>query len=379
MVKYVLVTGGVLSGLGKGVIASSTGVIMKAMGFTATSIKIDPYLNIDAGLMSPFEHGEVYVLDDGGEVDLDLGNYERFLDITLGRDNNITTGKIYNTIIEKERRGQYLGKTVQVVPHVCNEIQDWIERVAKKPLDPQDEYSCPDMCIIELGGTVGDIESMPYVEALRQFQFRVGRENFCSIHVSLVPVLGVVGEHKTKPTQQSVRELRALGISPDIIVCRSTNPLTKETREKISQFCHVDTDCVIGCHDVSNIYRVPLLLKEQHLEQILLRRLHLLSPSKALRLTAWETFAKRYDTLQEKREPLVHIAMVGKYTDLQDAYASVIKALQHAAIEAEVAVQVDWIDSANLEPPTTTATAATTTITTTTITVTHHLITSELF
>ena len=217
--KYVVVSGGVLSGLGKGVTASSIGVLMKSAGLRVTSIKIDPYLNSDAGTMSPFEHGEVFVLDDGGEVDLDLGNYERFLDINLRKDNNLTTGKVYSKVIEAERRGDYLGKTVQVIPHITNEIQDWIERVAHIPADGDEQV--PDACIIELGGTVGDIESAPYIEALRQFQFRVGRENVTFVHVSLVPVMGPVGEQKTKPTQHSVKELRGLGITPNILVCLS--------------------------------------------------------------------------------------------------------------------------------------------------------------
>ena len=209
--RYVVVSGGVLSGLGKGVTASSVGVLLKSLGYRVTAIKIDPYLNTDAGTMSPFEHGEVFVLDDGGEVDLDLGNYERFLDITLSRANNLTTGKIYAAVIERERRGDYLGKTVQVVPHITNEIQEQIERVARVPVDGNGAE--PDICVIELGGTVGDIESAPFVEALRQFQFRVGRENVCFFHVSLVPVIGVVGEQKTKPTQHTVKELRASGIA----------------------------------------------------------------------------------------------------------------------------------------------------------------------
>ncbi|MEC8415201.1 MAG: CTP synthase, partial [Candidatus Thermoplasmatota archaeon] len=235
--KYVVVSGGVLSGLGKGVTASSIGVLLKAAGLRVTSIKIDPYLNSDAGTMSPFEHGEVFVLDDGGEVDLDLGNYERFLDINLSKDNNLTTGKIYAKVIEAERRGDYLGKTVQVIPHITDAVQDWIESVAARPADGSEET--PDACIIELGGTVGDIESAPYVEALRQFQFRVGRENVTFVHVSLVPVMGPVGEQKTKPTQHTVKELRGLGITPDILVCRSSKPLNEETRNKLAAFCHV--------------------------------------------------------------------------------------------------------------------------------------------
>uniref|UniRef100_A0A452ZZ39 CTP synthase (glutamine hydrolyzing) n=1 Tax=Aegilops tauschii subsp. strangulata TaxID=200361 RepID=A0A452ZZ39_AEGTS len=235
--KYVLVTGGVVSGLGKGVTASSIGVLLKACGLRVTSIKIDPYLNTDAGTMSPFEHGEVFVLDDGGEVDLDLGNYERFLDIKLTRDNNITTGKIYQAVINKERKGDYLGKTVQVVPHITDEIQDWIERVAMNPVDGTDKPA--DVCVIELGGTIGDIESMPFIEALGQFSYRVGPGNFCLVHVSLVPVLTVVGEQKTKPTQHSVRGLRGLGLMPDILACRSTQPLEENVKLKLSQFCQV--------------------------------------------------------------------------------------------------------------------------------------------
>ena len=265
--KYVVVSGGVLSGLGKGVTASSIGVLLKSAGLRVTSIKIDPYLNSDAGTMSPFEHGEVFVLDDGGEVDLDLGNYERFLDINLGKNNNLTTGKIYSKVIEAERRGDYLGKTVQVIPHVTDAVQEWIEDVAHQPADGSGEI--PDACIIELGGTVGDIESSPYIEALRQFQFRVGRENVTFVHVSLVPVMGPVGEQKTKPTQHTVKELRGLGITPDILVCRSTAPLSIETREKLAAFCHVSPQAVMSTHDVPNIYHVPLMLQEQGLCEIL--------------------------------------------------------------------------------------------------------------
>ena len=228
--KYLVVTGGVVSGLGKGITISSVGVILKRCGLRVTSIKIDPYLNTDAGTMSPFEHGEVYVLNDGGEVDLDLGNYERFLGIQLTRDHNITTGKAYQQVIQRERRGDYLGKTVQVVPHVTNAIQDWIERVAFEPVDGK--AGPADVCLVEVGGTVGDIESMIFLEALRQFQFRVGRENCCFLHVSLVPVLGSVGEQKTKPTQHSVRELRSVGITPDLIVCRSGHKLKRSTQDK---------------------------------------------------------------------------------------------------------------------------------------------------
>ena len=337
--KYVVVSGGVLSGLGKGVTASSIGVLLKSAGLRVTSIKIDPYLNSDAGTMSPFEHGEVFVLDDGGEVDLDLGNYERFLDINLSKDNNLTTGKIYANVIEAERRGDYLGKTVQVIPHVTDAIQDWIEDVAARPADGSD--GAPDACIIELGGTVGDIESAPYVEALRQFQFRVGRENVTFVHVSLVPVMGPVGEQKTKPTQHTVKELRGLGITPDILVCRSSAPLNEETRNKLAAFCHVQPNAVMSTHDVPNIYHVPLMLQEQGLCDILE-----VDCTATNLLKEWTTMAHHLDTLVEE----VHIAMVGKYTDLSDAYLSVIKSLQHAAMAVDRKLVIDWIEASHLEP-----------------------------
>ena len=336
--KDVVVSGGVLSGLGKGVTASSIGVLLKSAGLRVTSIKIDPYLNSDAGTMSPVEHGEVFVLDDGGEVDLDLGNYERFLDINLGKNNNLTTGKIYSKVIEAERRGDYLGKTVQVIPHVTDAVQEWIEDVAHQPADGSGEI--PDACIIELGGTVGDIESSPYIEALRQFQFRVGRENVTFVHVSLVPVMGPVGEQKTKPTQHTVKELRGLGITPDILVCRSTSPLSIETREKLAAFCHVSPQAVMSTHDVPNIYHVPLMLQEQGLCEILgvdHRTTDLLND--------WKKMAHHLDTLTEA----VHIAMVGKYTDLSDAYLSVIKSLQHAAMAVDRKLVIDWIEASHLE------------------------------
>jgi CTP synthase len=243
--KFVVVTGGVVSGLGKGITISSIGRMLQACGLSTTSIKIDPYLNTDAGTMSPFEHGEIFVLDDGGEADLDLGNYERFLGVRLGRDHNITTGKVYSEVIRRERKGDYLGKTVQVVPHITNEIVDWIERVAAIPVDGTGRQ--PDVCLVEVGGTVGDIESMVFLEALRQFQFRLGRENMCLVHVSLVPVLGTVGEQKTKPTQHGIKELRSLGLHPDVICCRSSEMLQDSTRRKISIFCQVPvSDNVAG-------------------------------------------------------------------------------------------------------------------------------------
>ena len=336
--RYIVVSGGVLSGLGKGVTASSIGVLMKACGLRVTSIKIDPYLNSDAGTMSPFEHGEVFVLDDGGEVDLYLGNYERFLDLNLGRDNNLTTGKVYSKVIEAERRGDYLGKTVQVIPHITDAVMDWIETVAHQCSD--DSGLEPEMCIIELGGTVGDIESAPYVEALRQFQFRVGRNNVTFVHVSLVPVMGPVGEQKTKPTQHTVKELMGLGITPDILVCRSSAPLNPETRAKLAAFCHVPEEAVISTHDVPNIYHVPLMLEAQGLCATLGLKVQ---PNGLL--DDWRRMAHHLDALEEN----VTIAMVGKYTDLSDAYLSVIKALQHAAMAANRKLTIDWLEAGELE------------------------------
>ncbi|PKU77595.1 CTP synthase 1-like [Dendrobium catenatum] len=341
--KYVLVTGGVVSGLGKGVTASSIGVVLKACGLRVTSIKIDPYLNTDAGTMSPFEHGEVFVLDDGGEVDLDLGNYERFLDIKLTRDNNITTGKIYQYVIDKERRGDYLGKTVQVVPHITDAIQEWIERVAIVPVDGKEGPA--DVCVIELGGTIGDIESMPFIEALGQFSYRVGPGNFCLIHVSLVPVLNVVGEQKTKPTQHSVRGLRGLGLTPNILACRSASPLDENVKEKLSQFCHVPIANIVTLYDVPNIWHIPLLLRDQKAHNAILRALNLQSNMREPMLKEWTSMVKVSDSL---RDP-VRIAMVGKYTGLSDSYLSVLKALLHAAVYCGKKLIVDWVTSTDLE------------------------------
>ncbi|KAK4742455.1 hypothetical protein SAY87_000456 [Trapa incisa] len=371
--KYVLVTGGVVSGLGKGVTASSIGVLLKACGLRVTSIKIDPYLNIDAGTMSPFEHGEVFVLDDGGEVDLDLGNYERFLNIKLTRDNNITTGKIFQSVLEKERRGDYLGKTVQVVPHITDAIQDWIERVALIPVDGKDGPA--DVCVIELGGTIGDIESMPFIEALGQFSYRVGAGNFCLIHVSLVPVLNVVGEQKTKPTQHSVRGLRGLGLTPNILACRSTTVLEENVKLKLSQFCHVPGENIFTLYDVSNIWHIPLLLKvyliepdnvlyheelsficyrvlvrfffwkqDQKAHEAILKVLNL-SVTKKPALKEWTSLAELSDKLHKP----VRIAMVGKYTGLSDSYLSVLKALLHASVARHKKLVVEWVPACDLE------------------------------
>uniref|UniRef100_A0A671W1T2 CTP synthase n=1 Tax=Sparus aurata TaxID=8175 RepID=A0A671W1T2_SPAAU len=345
MMKYILVTGGVISGIGKGIIASSVGTILKSCGLHVTAIKIDPYINIDAGTFSPYEHGEVFVLDDGGEVDLDLGNYERFLDIRLTRDNNLTTGKIYQSVINKERRGDYLGKTVQVVPHITDAIQEWVVKQAKVPVDDDDVE--PQVCVIELGGTVGDIESMPFIEAFRQFQFKVKRENFCNIHVSLIPQPSATGEQKTKPTQNSVRELRGLGLSPDLIMCRCSTALENSVKEKISMFCHVEPEQVICVHDVSSIYRVPLLLENQGVVGYLSRRLNMPIETKPRKmLTKWKEMSDRSDRLLEH----CSIALVGKYTKFSDSYASVIKALEHSALAISHKLEVKYIDSAYLEP-----------------------------
>ncbi|CAK8562051.1 unnamed protein product [Lathyrus sativus] len=341
--KYVLVTGGVVSGLGKGVTASSIGLLLKACGLRVTAIKIDPYLNTDAGTMSPIEHGEVYVLDDGGEVDLDLGNYERFMDVKLTRDNNITTGKIYQSVIDKERRGDYLGKTVQVVPHITDAIQDWIERVAHVPVDGKEGPA--DVCVIELGGTIGDIESMPFIQALGHFSYRVGASNFCLVHVSLVPVLNVVGEQKTKPTQHSVRGLRSQGLTPQILACRSTMALDENAKTKLSQFCLLPGENIITLYDVPNIWHIPLLLRDQKAHEAIFKVLNLTGIAQEPNLEEWTCRAESSDLLHEP----VRIALVGKYTCLSDSYLSVLKALVHASVSCQKKLVVDWISATNLE------------------------------
>ncbi|KAL2064720.1 hypothetical protein VTL71DRAFT_3858 [Oculimacula yallundae] len=347
--KYVLVSGGVISGIGKGVIASSTGLLLKTIGLKVTSIKIDPYMNIDAGTMNPTEHGEVFVLDDGGEVDLDLGNYERYLNITLTRENNITTGKIYQHVIERERRGDYLGKTVQVVPHLTDAIQDWIERVARIPVD--DTKESPDVCIIELGGTVGDIESAPFIEAMRQLKRRAGKGNFLQIHVSLIPV--IQGEQKTKPTQQAIRDVGRAGLVPDLIACRCDIPLEKGTIEKIAMFCQVEPEQVVAVHNVSSTYHVPLLLEKQGLIATLRDILKLDEITKAQSLVergqrTWTEW-NRLTTSQERLFENVTIVLVGKYTSLHDSYLSVIKSLEHSAMRCGKKLKLVWVDSSNLE------------------------------
>eukprot|EP00727_Mastigamoeba_balamuthi_P008308 m51a1_g41 putative ctp synthase (573) ;mRNA; r:149569-151881 len=348
--KYVLVTGGVISGLGKGIIASSTGVCLKAMGLRVTSIKIDPYLNVDAGTMSPFEHGECYVLDDGGECDLDLGNYERFLNIRLRGDNNITTGKIYDYVIKKERRGDYLGKTVQVIPHITDAVLQWIDRVARLPVDGTEGE--PDVCIIELGGTIGDIESMPFVEALRQLQFKVGPQNFCLVHVSLVPAVGDDGEHKTKPTQHSIRELRSLGLVPDLIMCRSERAIKDDVKRKISLFCQVSPENVISVPNIPQVYGVPLLLHAQNVSRTVCKVLAIHRPEMDQEgwdpMRQWRENAQHLDEV-EASGPAVRIALVGKYTGLSDSYLSVLKALRHAAIAVNHRLEVAWVEASHLE------------------------------
>lgn len=347
--KYVVVSGGVISGIGKGVLASSTGLLFKTLGLSVTSIKIDPYMNIDAGTMSPLEHGECFVLNDGGEVDLDLGNYERYLNVTLSRDHNITTGKIYSHVIQRERNGDYLGKTVQVVPHITNAIQEWVERVSRIPVDETGQE--PDVCIIELGGTVGDIESAPFVEALRQFQFRVGSDNFALIHVSLVPVIH--GEQKTKPTQAAIKDLRSLGLTPDMIACRCAEQLEVSTIEKIGMFCHVGPDQVIAVRDVPSTYHVPLLLQEQKIMKFLTKKLNIKqSDINQLKIKNGESLLSRWKNLtisHDKSYETVTIALVGKYTNLKDSYLSVIKSLEHSSMRCNRRLKIEWVESSDLE------------------------------
>mmetsp|Transcript_68143 Transcript_68143/g.109797 ORF Transcript_68143/g.109797 Transcript_68143/m.109797 type:complete len:620 (+) Transcript_68143:77-1936(+) len=359
--KYVVITGGTISGLGKGTTISSIGVVLRSHGVRVTAIKIDPYLNIDAGTMSPFEHGEVYVLEDGGEADLDLGNYERFLDLTLTSGHSVTSGKVYDHVIKRERTGHYLGKTVQMVPHVTDCIQDWLADIARKPVDGSGHSA--DVCLVELGGTVGDIESAVYLEALQQFEFKVGAENFLMVHLGMLPVIGATGEQKTKPCQHSVKLLREAGLKPDILMCRSEKIVDAETRKKLSLFCQVAPDCVISMHDVSNLYRVPLLLAEQDVGRLICMKLNLdhedqVAPTVPLgpcalftgekRLDDWQVIADRVDNCTQE----VSIALVGKYVGNPDAYTSVVKALQHAALEVGLRLALSWVDSSSLEPNT---------------------------
>eukprot|EP00536_Pseudo-nitzschia_multiseries_P017699 jgi/Psemu1/226153/e_gw1.1737.11.1 len=341
--KLVVVTGGVVSGIGKGVTASSLGVLFRGMGLRVTALKIDPYLNVDAGTMSPGEHGEVYVLDDGGECDLDLGNYERFLGVSLTRASNLSTGKIYQQVIERERVGEYLGQTVQVVPHISDAIQEWVLNVAKEPVahveETEDANLPPEICIVELGGTLGDIESMPFVEALRQLQENLGYKNMCFLHVSLVPEIN--GEQKTKPTQHSVKTMMQLGLRPDFLCVRGSSPIEDGARKKLSIMTSVPKAAILSLYDVSNTYRVPLVMMEQNIQSMLASRLRLPLPQV---IQDWKRFAGAVDNPQGE----CSIAFVGKYIRDTDAYASVLKALDHAGVATDQKVNVEFIDASDL-------------------------------
>ena len=327
--KYIFVTGGVVSSLGKGIAAASLGRLLVERGLSVTMQKFDPYINVDPGTMSPFQHGEVFVTDDGAETDLDLGHYERFIDRSLSRQNNTTTGRIYQTVINKERRGEYLGSTVQVIPHITDEIKNAIRRPAPGH----------DIVITEIGGTVGDIESLPFLEAIRQFRQEVGRDNALFIHLTLVPYIAAAGELKTKPTQHSVRDLMQIGIQPDILICRSEQPLAAEIKRKIALFCNVDFGCVIESPDVKSIYEIPVRFFEQGLDREVCQRLRL--ETKEPDLQPWRIMTERILHPTHR----VHIGVVGKYTDLHDAYKSVQEALIHGGIPSEAKVEIEWLAS----------------------------------
>ena len=332
MAKYIFVTGGVVSGLGKGITAASLGRLLKARGLKVASQKLDPYINVDPGTMSPYQHGEVYVTEDGAETDLDLGHYERFIDEDLNKYSNLTTGKVYSNVIGKERRGEYLGSTVQTIPHITDEIKRFIYNVGKK--------TDADIVITEIGGTIGDIESQPFIEAIRQVGHEVGSENSLYVHVTLVPYLKASGEHKSKPTQHSVKELQGLGISPDIIVLRTDEPITDESIfHKISGFCNVKPDCVIENLTLPTLYEAPLMLEKANLSSIVCRELHIDAPNPDL--TEWENLIERIKGLKNT----VTIGLVGKYVQLHDAYLSVVEALTHGGIENDVKVEIRWINS----------------------------------
>ena len=331
MTKYIFVTGGVVSSLGKGIVAASVGRVLKNRGLKVTLQKFDPYLNVDPGTMSPYQHGEVFVTEDGAETDLDLGHYERFIDVNLGQYSNVTAGRVYSSIIEKERRGDYLGGTVQVIPHVTNEIKSRVLLAG--------ESSDADVVITEIGGTTGDIESLPFLEAIRQIRSDLGRENVCYIHCTLLPYIKAAGEMKTKPTQQSVKELRGLGIQPDIIVVRNELALTDELRAKISLFCDIPKQNVIESRDVSNLYELPVNLKAQKIEDLVLKHFGLSAPEADM--TEWLALVDRVDNLKEN----VKIALVGKYVELHDAYISVVESLKHAGYKHNSKITIDWIQS----------------------------------
>ena len=334
--KYIFVTGGVVSSLGKGITAASLGRLLKSRGYRVTIQKFDPYINIDPGTMSPYQHGEVFVTDDGAETDLDLGHYERFIDINLSKNSNTTTGKIYQSVINKERRGDYLGGTVQVIPHITNEIKERVFRVGQ-----QDNA---DFVITEIGGTVGDIECLPFLEAIRQVKKDVGKNDVLYIHVTLVPYISAAGELKTKPTQHSVKELRSIGISPDIIVCRSEKPISKEMREKMAMFCDVDPDAVIQNLTARSIYEVPMLMEEQGLDTIVLRKLEMEDKPKDMQ--GWHDMVAR---ILKKYDKKVTIAVVGKYVALQDAYISITESLRHAAVANEAELDIHWVNAEEIE------------------------------
>ncbi len=335
MTKFIFVTGGVVSSIGKGIVAASLGRLLKSRDYSVTILKLDPYINVDPGTMSPFQHGEVFVTDDGAETDLDLGHYERFTDTNVSKLNNVTTGSIYQAVINKERRGDYNGGTVQVIPHITNEIKERIRRVARD--------TNPDVVIVEVGGTVGDIESLPFLEAIRQFRKDAGRGNVIYAHVTLMPFISSAGEMKTKPTQHSVKELRSIGIQPDILVCRTDRPLTHGIKEKISEFCDVAVSGVITCQDAKTIYAVPLNLEHEGLAQQVLELLGLEQREPDLR--DWEHLVDRICHPSHS----VKIAIVGKYVRLSDAYISVVEALRHAAVALDAEVQVHWVSSESLE------------------------------
>ncbi|QSZ27057.1 CTP synthase [Aceticella autotrophica] len=338
MAKYIFVTGGVVSSLGKGITAASLGRLLKSRGVNLTVLKCDPYINIDPGTMSPYQHGEVFVTEDGAETDLDLGHYERFIDINLSKNSNITTGKVYWSVISKERKGDYLGATVQVIPHITNEIKSRIRRAGKE--------KNIDVVIVEIGGTVGDIESLPFLEAIRQIGIEEGDKNVFFIHVTLVPHLGKTGELKTKPTQHSVKELRSIGIQPDMIVCRAELPVPQELRDKIGMFCNVNPEAVIENRDVDSIYEVPLELDRQKVDEYVLNKLDL--PIGQPDLKEWKAFVEKEKHLKKE----VEIALVGKYVDLHDAYISVVESLRHAGIFHDALVKIRWVNAENVNDET---------------------------
>jgi CTP synthase len=335
MTKFVFVTGGVVSSIGKGIVAASLGRLLKSRNYSVSILKLDPYINVDPGTMSPFQHGEVFVTDDGAETDLDLGHYERFTDTAMSRLNSVTTGSIYQAVINKERRGDYMGGTVQVIPHVTNEIKERILRVAQQ--------STPDVLITEIGGTVGDIESLPFLEAIRQFRKDVGRQNILYLHVTLIPWIPSAGEVKTKPTQHSVKELRSIGIQPDVLVCRCDRPFSLGIKEKISEFCDVSVESVITSLDASSIYEVPLLLEKEGLAQQVLQQLRM--DDRLPDLNQWQTLVGQLYSQSKQAE----IAIVGKYVRLSDAYLSVVESLRHASLMKGVALNLRWVNSEDIE------------------------------